>query len=79
MVGHNLVKYLLDMLLIRMFAESGNMPNSLSWSKNGNWVLLLSKDDSIGYRERKTEEKVDTIRGGKTILRTGQGKTLLAH
>ena len=38
-------------------------------------VFGLSKDDSTGHSARKKEVKK---RGGKTILRSGQGWTLLA-
>ena len=39
----------------------------------------LSKDDSIGHTVKEKDEKVDGRRGWKTILRRGQGWTLLAQ
>ena len=42
-------------------------------------VFWLSKDDSIGHNERKKVGKVDRLRAGKTILRSGQEWTLLAY
>ena len=41
-------------------------------------VFYLSKDDSAGHSARK-KENVHIRRGGKTILRSGQGWTLLAQ
>ncbi|MEW8547783.1 MAG: hypothetical protein AB2693_30110 [Candidatus Thiodiazotropha sp.] len=43
---------------------------------------MVSKDNSEGHIERKkkeNEEEVDRRRGGKTILKSGQGWTLLAQ
>ena len=41
-------------------------------------VFWVGKDDSAGHSARKKkEEKVDRRRSGKTILRIGQGWTLL--
>ena len=46
-------------------------------------VFWLSKDNSAGYSARKDkidgEDKVDRRRGGKIILRSGQGRTFLAQ
>ena len=41
--------------------------------------LWLSKDGSAGYSEKKKEEKVDRRRGGKAILKSGQGWTSIAQ
>ena len=40
-------------------------------------VFWLSKDNSAGHSARKKEEKVDRRRGGKMILKSRQGWTLL--
>ena len=43
-------------------------------------VFWLSKDNSAGRAQcREKEGKVDRNRGGKTILKSGQGWTLLAR
>ena len=42
-------------------------------------VFWHSKDNSAGHSARKKEEKVDKRRGGKIILRSGHGWTLLAQ
>ena len=40
-------------------------------------VFWLSKDQSTSHRERKKEENVDRRGGGKIMLRSGQGWTLM--
>ena len=42
-------------------------------------VFWLSKENSAGHSARKKKKKVDRRKGGKTILRSGQGWTLLAQ
>ena len=42
-------------------------------------VIWLSKDNGTGPCERKKEEREHRRRGGKAILRSGQGWSLLAE
>ena len=58
----------------------------LPWSRNGNLGglaifqdLLASQRQFCRIQRKETEKKIDSRRGGKTILRSGQGWALLAQ